>query len=339
MNRRIGRERKGESMNRTIFLAMLLCALFGCAAHAVSGEFIAVEIEVFRPWGFLDWGSWEPLQTQFITSRIVPIAAEDAEALSQLRSLCAGGAVEVDGTACDLLDGLQHVSGQSHALTAGLGKDYRVVLRNLTGVSLGVVLSVDGLNSNGNEPIRGDASDRKWILLPHQTVRIAGWQISELEALQFRFATASKTHSPLTEEHGGIVAYVYLSSPLGTAHARGTEAGTIIGQPTVRIPFASATSEPVETVAFDYSSDSMRLGILCTGTDGPGIRIVRVIEGTIAEIKGLRAGDVITYADARPIDSCQDLGDLLATKSPGDRIVVKIHRAERVFLLALELGT
>ena len=56
------------------------------------------------------------------------------------------------------------------------------------------------------------------------------------EALQFRFATPSKTHSPLTEEHGGIVVYVYLPSPLGASHARGTEAGAIIGQPTVRIP-------------------------------------------------------------------------------------------------------
>lgn len=325
-------------MKRIVILAVLFCALFGWAAHAASGEFVAVEIEVFRPWGFLDWGTWEPLPTRFITSRTAPIEAEDAEGLAKLRLLCASNAPDIDRVACDLVVGLQSVSAQSHALTAELGKEYRVVLRNLADASLGVVLSVDGLNSNGNEPIRGDESDRKWVLLPRQTVRIAGWQISEDEALQFRFATPSKTHSPLTEEHGGIAIYVYLPDPLGSAHARGTEAGAVIGQPTVRIPFASATSGPVETVAFDYSSDSVRLGILCTETDGPGIRIVRVIEGTIAELKGLHAGDVITYADARPINSCQDLGDLLAAKSPGGRIVVKVHRAERVFLLTLELG-
>ena len=325
-------------MNRIIVFTVLVSVLLGCAVHAASGKFIEVEIEVFRPWGFLDWGSWGTLETRFITSRIVPIAPEDAEGLPELRSLCAGAA-DVDEAGCDLLAGLQHVSEQSHALAAELGKEYRVVLRNLTGASLGVVLSIDGLNSNGNAPVLGDESDRKWILLPQQTVRIAGWQISEDEALQFRFVTPSKTHSPLTQEHGGIVVYVYLPDPLGTAHVKGTEAGSIIGQPTVRMPFASATLGPVETVSFDYSSDSVRLGILCTETDGPGIRIVRVIEGTIAGLKGLRAGDVITYADARPIDSCQDLGDLLATKSPGDRIVVKVHRKERVFLLTLELGT
>ncbi len=325
-------------MNRSaVFVLLIVCAFFACAVHAATGTYVEVEIEVFRPWGILNWGSWQTLETRFVTTRLAPIAPEDAEALAGFRTPCAIG--EGEETACTLLAGLRNASTQSHALPAELGKEYRVVLRNLTDSHLGVVLSVDGLNTNGNAPVLGDAADRKWILLPRQTVRIAGWQISEDEALQFRFATPSKTHSPLTKEHGGIVVYVYLPNPLGTDHVRGTEAGAIIGQPTVRIPFAPATDGPIETIALDYSSDSVRLGILCTETDGPGIRIVGVIEGTIAEVKGLRAGDVITYADARPIDSCRDLGDLLAAKSPGDRIVVKVHREERVFLLTLELGT
>lgn len=326
-------------MNRSCVLAaLLLCVAFSCAAHAAAGEFVEVEVEVFRPWGILGWGNWEALDARFITSRIVPLADDETGRLAEALTACAGASSDADGTACDLLAGLQHISEQAYALTAELGKEYRVVLRNLTAASLGVVLAVDGLNSNGNAAVVGDATDRKWILLPRQTVRIAGWQISADEALQFRFATPSKTHSPLTEEHGGIAIYVYVPDPLGAAQARGTEAGEIIGQPTVRLSFASATSAPVETIAFDYSSDSIRLGVLCTETDGPGIRIVGVVEGTIAEVKGLRSGDVITYADARPINSCGDLGDLLATKSAGDRIVLKVHREGRVFLLTLELG-
>jgi hypothetical protein len=325
-------------MNRSaVFVLLIVCTFFACAVHAATGTYVEVEIEVFRPWGILNWGSWQTLETRFVTTRLTPIAPEDAEALAELRTPCAVG--EAEEAACALLVGLRNASMQSHALPAELGKEYRVVLRNLTDSRLGVVLSVDGLNTNGNAPVLGDATDRKWVLLPRQTVRIAGWQISEDEALQFRFATPSKTHSPLTEERGGIVVYVYPPDPLGADHARGTEAGAIIGQPTVRIPFAPATDDPIETIALDYSSDSVRLGILCTETEGPGIRIVGVVEGTIAEVKGLRAGDVITYANARPIDSCRDLGDLLTAKSPGDRIVVKVHREERVFLLTLELGT
>jgi len=326
-------------MTKKLILATLVsCLLFGVAAEAASGEFLGVEIEVFRPWGFLDWGRWESLDTRFVTSQVAPIGGEDGEAIAELRSLCAVGAVDVEDTACALLDGLRHVSETSYALSSELGKEYRVVLHNMTDVSLGVVLAVDGLNTNGNATVSGNVSDRKWVLLPRQTVRIAGWQVSEDEALQFRFTTPSRTHSPLMQQHGGIVAYVYLPDPLGTAGVRGTEAGAIIGQPTVRIPFAPATFEPVETIALDYSTGSVRLGILCTETDGPGVRIVSVVEGTIAALKGLHAGDVITYADARPINSCRDLGDLLATKAPGDRMVIKVHREGRAFLLTLELG-
>ena len=325
-------------MKRIITLAVLFGAAFASAVAGATGTYVAVEIEVFRPWGILDWGSWETLDTRFITSRFVPFAEEDSARLAESADLCATSSLDIDVEACALLGGLSHRAEQSLAMDAELGRDYRVVLTNLTDATLGIVLGVDGLNSNGNDPIRGDATDKKWVVLPRQTVRIAGWQVSVDEALQFRFATPSRTHSPIEAERGGISVFVYLPDPLGTEHVKGTEAGAVIGQPTVRIPFASATLEPAETIAFDYSSDSIRLGILCTETDGPGIRIVSVIDGTIAALKGLRAGDVITYADARPIDSCRSLGDLLAAKSPGDRIVLKVHRAERVFLLTLELG-
>jgi len=325
-------------MKRIVTLTALLSAVFACVVAGAAGTYVAVEIEVFRPWGILDWGSWETLEARFITSRFVPFAEEDSVRLADRADLCAASSVDVDAEACALLADLSHREEQSLAMDAELGRDYRVVLTNLTDATLGIVLGVDGLNSNGNDPIRGDASDKKWVILPQQTVRIAGWQVSVDEALQFRFATPSRTHSPIDAERGGISVFVYLPDPLGSEHARGTEAGAVIDQPTVRIPFGSATLEPAETVAFDYSSDSIRLGILCTETDGPGIRIVSVLDGTIAALRGLRAGDVITYADARPIDSCRSLGDLLAAKSPGDRIVVKVHRAERVFLLTLELG-
>jgi len=46
---------------------------------------------------------------------------------------------------------------------------------------------------------------------------------------------------------------------------------------------------------------------------------------------------VITYINAVPIRSCQELESYLATKAPGDRVVLKVHREDRAFLLTLEL--
>jgi len=325
-------------MNRVLRTAILGCILLACAAQVASGRFVDVTVEVFRPWGPFGLGRWESLETRFISSHAAPIAPGDAQELAGLRAVCAAGSESTDARACRLLSTLTYAAYEAHALKAELGKAYRVVLHNLADITLGIVLSVDGLNTNGGAPILADRSDRKWVLLANQTVRISGWQISEDEALQFRFVSPSQTHSPLIDEHGGIAVYVYLPDPLGEAGARGTEAGAIIGQPTVRIPFASATSAPVETITFDYAADAVRLGILCADTDGPGIRIVGVVDGSIAALRGLRVGDVITYANALPINSCQDLADLLGTRSSGDRIVLKVHRVDRAFLLTLELG-
>ncbi len=325
-------------MKRGIVWAALCCLMACGGAHAASGEFVDVEIEVFQSWGFLAWGRWEPLDARYITSRTAVIDGPDGQRLDDVAALCARDVGVADRAACALVAGVERVHERAFAIDADLEKEYRVMLRNRTDAQLGIVLAVDGLNSNGNAPVVGDASDRKWVLRPRQVVRIAGWQVSEDEALQFRFTTPSKTHSPLTDRHGAIAVHVYLPDPVGAAGVRGTEAGELIGQPTVRISFASATEQPVETMTFDYAADAIRLGILCTETDGPGVRVVDVLEGTIAAVKGVRPGDVITYADARPIGSCADLADLLAAKSPGDRIVVKIHREDRAYLLTLELG-
>ena len=193
------------------------------------------------------------------------------------------------------------------------------------------------MNTNGNAPIVGDASDRKWILRPSQTVTISGWQITAEEALQFEFTTPSQSHSSLEALRGTIALDVYLTNPFDDGSRRGTEAGQMIDQPTVVIPFVSATTYPVETMTFDYSRDRVILGIQCEETDGAGIRIAGVVEGTAAQQAGLRSGDVITYANAIPINSCADMQTLLDSKSPGDRIVLKVHRPDRVFLVTVEL--
>jgi len=313
--------------------AVCLLVLWGCATLGAAGRYIEVEVEVFRPWNFLHWGAWEGLEPRLVSTRVAPPTEDEAAVLSGLRSQCQG----LDSAECSLLEGVKYRFHRAYILAPELGRNYRIVLRNLSEAHLGVVLSVDGLNSNGSEHIAGDVSDRKWILLPRQTVRIAGWQVTEDEALQFRFVVPSQAHALLGEARGEIAVYVYLPNPFDGEFERGTGAGGIIDQPTVRVPFKSATNDPIETLTFNYSRDRVTLGILCEETDGAGVRVLNVVEGTIAEIKGLKAGDVITYANAVPVRSCGDLQEILATKSPGDRVVLKVHRADRAFLLTLEL--
>lgn len=326
-------------MRRILLTLLLGCLTFTVALSAATGQFVAVEVEAFESWGILHWGTWSPLEDELLTTRVLQASEIDDEAVAAILDACSASS-DVDASelgACGALARFFYVREAEYDLTPLLGRPYRIQLRNLTAGYVGVVLAVDGLNTNGNAPIAGDASDRKWILRPFQSVAISGWQVSSEEALQFEFATPSQSHSELEPLRGLIQLAVYLGNPFGDEDRKGTDAGEMIDQPTVVIPFVSATTNPVETLTFDYSRDRVMLGIQCEETDGVGIRIAAVAQGTAAEQAGLRAGDIITYANAVAINSCSDMSDLLNSKSPGDRIVLKVHRPDRVFLVTVEL--
>jgi len=326
-------------MRRTILMLLAGCLMFTVALSAATGQYVAVEIEAFESWGILHWGTWSLMEEELLTTRVLQLSDDDDEAVDLLIEACAA-AWDVDASergACNALDRFFYVREAKYDLVPLLGRPYRIQLRNLTAGYIGIVLAVDGLNTNGNAPIVGDASDRKWILRPFQTVAISGWQVTSEAALQFEFATPSQSHSTLEPLRGSIQLAVYLANPFGDGNRKGTDAGEMIDQPTVVIPFVSATTNPVETLTFDYSRDGVLLGIQCKETEGAGIRIAAVVQGTAAEQAGLRAGDIITYANAVPINSCADMEELLSTKSPGDRLVLKVHRPDRVFLIAVEL--
>lgn len=313
--------------------------MFTVSLSAATGQFVAVEIEAFESWGVLHWGTWSPMDEELQTTRVLQLSAEDAEVVARVIEECSEAA-DADASevgACNALERFFYVREAEYDLVPLLGRPYRIQLRNLTAGYVGVVLAVDGLNTNGNAPVVGDVSDRKWILRPFQTVAISGWQVTAEEALQFEFATPSQSHSTLEPLRGTIHLAVYLANPFAGDDRKGTDAGEMIDQPTVVIPFGSATMNPVETLTFDYSRDRVMLGIQCEETEGAGIRIAAVVQGTAAEQAGLRAGDIITYANAIPINGCSDMKGLLDSKSPGDRIVLKVHRPDRVFLIMVEL--
>ncbi|MCK4570599.1 PDZ domain-containing protein [Candidatus Bipolaricaulota bacterium] len=326
-------------MRRILLTLLAGCLIYGIGLFAATGQFVVVEVEAFESWGILHWGTWNAMEEELLTTRVLQLSVEDDQAVADVLATC-DTAPDLGGSergSCNALERFYYVREARYDLDPLLGRPYRIQLRNLTSGYLGIVLAIDGLNTNGNAPIVGDATDRKWILRPFQTVAISGWQVSTEEALQFEFTTPSQSHSTLEPLRGTIQLAVYLADPFADENRKGTEAGEMIDQPTVVIPFVSVTTSPVETLTFDYSRDRVMLGIQCQETEGAGIRIAAVVEGTAAEQAGLRVGDIITYASAIPINTCSDMQKLLDSKSPGDRIILKVHRPERVFLITVEL--
>ena len=73
------------------------------------------------------------------------------------------------------------------------GREYAIRLRNPYPVRVAVALSVDGLNTiDARETTATDA--RKWVLEPHATVTISGWQTSQTEARRFEFTTEARSY-------------------------------------------------------------------------------------------------------------------------------------------------
>jgi hypothetical protein len=73
------------------------------------------------------------------------------------------------------------------------GREYAIRLRNPYGVRVAVALSVDGLNTiDARETTAAGA--RKWVLGPHETVTISGWQTSSTHARRFEFTTEERSY-------------------------------------------------------------------------------------------------------------------------------------------------
>ncbi len=345
---------KGEFSMRRIFFTLLAgCLVYGVGLFAATGQFVAVEVEAFESWGILNWGTWNLVEEELQSVQILQMDIDDSRSVASMLADCneyPPGWLSARGSgACEAASLFHFVREGQYNLNPSLGSPYRIRLRNLTAGYLGIVLAIDGLNTYDNASIVGDASDQKWILRPFQSVVISGWQVTDDVALQFEFAPPSQVHSSLEEHRGTIYLAAYLDlyevsvmaggdEDIGMdGEGRGTAAAEQIDQPVVRIPFHSVTTRPVETLTFNYSRDRVILGIQCEETQGAGIRIAAVVQGTAAEQAGLRSGDIITYANAIPINTCSDMQELLDSKSPGDRIILKVHRPERVFLITVEL--
>jgi len=90
-------------------------------------------------------------------------------------------------------------------------RDYAIRLHNPCDVRVAVALSVDGLNSI--DARRTTAKDaRKWVLDPHETIVISGWQVDMSHARKFFFTSEQDSYAQWlgkTKDMGVITAVFF----------------------------------------------------------------------------------------------------------------------------------
>jgi serine protease Do len=68
------------------------------------------------------------------------------------------------------------------------------------------------------------------------------------------------------------------------------------------------------------------------GLDKPkGILVQDVISGGAAEEAGIKAGDIILECDGKEVNRPGELQEIIARKSPGDKVKLKIYREGKIF--------
>ena len=121
---------------------------------------------------------------------VLAVAAAPPAVMCASRAPYAAGPVEI------LVDGVAQphfAHGGRWYIEARKGKEYAIRLRNPYPVRVAVALSVDGLNTIDARETTA-ATARKWVLDPHETVVISGWQTSRTQARRFEFTTEEKSY-------------------------------------------------------------------------------------------------------------------------------------------------
>ena len=102
------------------------------------------------------------------------------------------------------------------------GREYQIRLRNPYDVRVAVALSVDGLNTIDARETTAKSA-RKWVLGPHQTVVLSGWQVSQDAARRFEFTTEEQSYGQALGKTAnlGIITAVFFKErrPIVTSQA------------------------------------------------------------------------------------------------------------------------
>jgi hypothetical protein len=81
-------------------------------------------------------------------------------------------------------------------------EEYSIVVKNPMPVRVGVAVSIDGLNSIDGKRTT-PAKARKWLIEPHSSITIAGWQTSKQTLRKFLFTQQTESYAQFQEDKGG----------------------------------------------------------------------------------------------------------------------------------------
>lgn len=114
-----------------------------------------------------------------------------------------------------------------------------------------------------------------------------------------------------------------LDSPTGPDVAGGT--------------LARATNTSLSGIRLTDITWSSRLGVHCQATPR-GVEVNAVNPGSAAARGGLLPGDLIVSMDGATIATVSDVSDVLELRDQGDRVKIRIGRAESTLVLVVTLG-
>ena len=168
------------------------------------------------------------------------------------------------------------------------GREYAIRLRNPYAVRVAVALSVDGLNTiDAGQTTAADA--RKWVLGPHETVTISGWQTSRTKARRFEFTTEPHSYGQALGKTAnlGLITAVFFKERVSTLTAGITrdDAGVrarAAGSPAPAAQEASAESSR-SNAAEEYAATGMG-----RATDHPVAQVWLDLEDAPADTVSIR---------------------------------------------------
>jgi len=131
------------------------------------------------------WGQPAAVLFTAVVTAVVMISGAPAEALET--GVCR---IEV------LVDGhplTEYAARGTTYIEAMRGREYALRVTNLIDRRIAVALAVDGLNSIDAETTSAVKAS-KWVLGPHETTTISGWQVSSTDARRFFFTTEEKSY-------------------------------------------------------------------------------------------------------------------------------------------------